>query len=828
MGSIASIIGSKITKASLDVVLKATTFGFNLFRRSLLDVIKALSDFTKTLLETQQSLGVNLSSAARVQLDAFKSSFDSVFKVFDQFSQGIPTSAKDIFGEMISTITSTAGTVSGNLMSGVVSGDFNLENSLKEIRTGYQTFIGSAEKAAKQVTGKKVEVYVSPEEFVKARATIQEEFGVIPIKEVSDEYAKFAKENGLSIETLVKARRTFSTILMGDLSRTDELRAQIIAKFKQQNISQKVALEQIVKYSEIFARNGMRFADSFVRAAADAKKIGVDLSKIDQIGDNIIDDFEGFLEKQAELGAMGFDFDTNKLAQLAETGDTGALFNELRSQLAATGKDITKLRRSERLALEGAFGISISDMLKLSGATPKEKTQEELLENNNSTLAQILAALQAMGPVFDIIKMGIEIRLIGYLAGLLKTVDQILELLGGKDKQKLEEFRKRRDKEIEINKDSIQLYQDNTGTIRYRVDWMGNRIPINPPTTTEPTTPPVKRASGGLVSGKGTGTSDSIPARLSNGEYVMNAQSVKAFGLNFMNMINSRTGSFNIEELVNRKVEGLLNKFMGTNVGNIVSKVQGFATEGGSGLLAKAQSFLGEKVGGLLNKFMGTKTGGVVSQAQGIFSGGSTGLLDKAQGLLGKIPGVSGLLGKATNLLSGGGLKGLATSTLSKFGLGGLLGGAATGPLGMIGSLAAPLLKKIPLVGPLFGKISETPSKLIGSAIGQVSKLASKAFGGLFGKKKKSTEPIPMMPEMMSMDGTDLSMLLRDQILPQPTSTPQAPIVVDTSGIEQKLNNFIAALQNIQINMDGTQVGKVLVNTSDAATLAGVFRVQSR
>jgi len=37
------------------------------------------------------------------------------------------------------------------------------------------------------------------------------------------------------------------------------------------------------------------------------------------------------------------------------------------------------------------------------------------------------------------------------------------------------------------------------------------------------------RASGGIVSGEGTSTSDSIYARLSNGEYVMNARSTAAF-----------------------------------------------------------------------------------------------------------------------------------------------------------------------------------------------------------------------------------------------------------------------------------------------------------
>lgn len=47
-----------------------------------------------------------------------------------------------------------------------------------------------------------------------------------------------------------------------------------------------------------------------------------------------------------------------------------------------------------------------------------------------------------------------------------------------------------------------------------------------------------KFATGGYVSGPGTGTSDSIPARLSNGEFVMKAKAVKAYGLDFMNSIN--------------------------------------------------------------------------------------------------------------------------------------------------------------------------------------------------------------------------------------------------------------------------------------------------
>jgi hypothetical protein len=45
-------------------------------------------------------------------------------------------------------------------------------------------------------------------------------------------------------------------------------------------------------------------------------------------------------------------------------------------------------------------------------------------------------------------------------------------------------------------------------------------------------------AGGGLVQGPGTSTSDSIPAMLSNGEFIMNAAAVRKFGAGFMNAIN--------------------------------------------------------------------------------------------------------------------------------------------------------------------------------------------------------------------------------------------------------------------------------------------------
>lgn len=56
---------------------------------------------------------------------------------------------------------------------------------------------------------------------------------------------------------------------------------------------------------------------------------------------------------------------------------------------------------------------------------------------------------------------------------------------------------------------------------------------------------PFAFADGGLVQGAGTGTSDSINAKLSNGEYVMTAASVKKYGSGFFDRINALTSMGN-------------------------------------------------------------------------------------------------------------------------------------------------------------------------------------------------------------------------------------------------------------------------------------------
>jgi hypothetical protein len=84
-------------------------------------------------------------------------------------------------------------------------------------------------------------------------------------------------------------------------------------------------------------------------------------------------------------------------------------------------------------------------------------------------------------------------------------------------------------------------------------------------------------ATGGFVSGPGTPTSDSIPAMLSNGEYVFNAAAVRKYGVGFLNMMNEG-------KIPHKKHGGLL----GTLLPFLAGGLFGFLTHSPLGVLGGA------------------------------------------------------------------------------------------------------------------------------------------------------------------------------------------------------------------------------------------------
>jgi len=327
---------------------------------------QAQNDELKTLLKDNETLAETKKKART----AYQKSTDAV----DKFTNQIELKSEEVknlkFGRMAEGILKVADTFEG-LVASVrktqqqfgISAARATEINFSNLKSSVDSFASALLPGGKSGPG------VTMEQIAQAQQDFQDQFGGLLTSEAATKMAQEAVKMGVTTEQLATARRVFLTQTRGDANKAQEQTDKFVSEFAKKGLSSKVAMQEIAKNSELLAKNGARFSTQMIRALADAKKIGVELSKISQFGDNLINDFEGFLESQAELGAMGFGFDSSRLAEIAETGDDAALFDELRSQLAATGKDITKLRRSERLALENAFGLNISDMLAMSGET---------------------------------------------------------------------------------------------------------------------------------------------------------------------------------------------------------------------------------------------------------------------------------------------------------------------------------------------------------------------------------------------------------------------------------------------------------------------------
>jgi hypothetical protein len=945
-------------------------------------------------------------------------------------------------------------------------------------------------ESAKSLFSGKPEFGVSAEMIEGVQAAYQNEFGGILTADAAKDLAMQARTMGVTAEQLTKARRVFTTQSLGNVAEAKKSQDKFIAEFAKKGLTSKDAMQAISQYSELLARNGTRFAQSFTRAAADAKKIGIDLNKVSQFGDSLINNFEGFLEGTATLGAMGFNLDSNRLAQISETGSDADLYNELKSQLASTGKDITKLRRSERLELESMFGMTIGEMQRMAGETPDDDTKspEELQLEANGFLSKMAVGMDLMTQLLGVIAnvalaaiaintgmtafatMSMAVPIAAVAAGIATIVglialwkfgsDNVEEgkrkiaagEAGGKEQYIAGRGQKgaaagasiagilaggalmatgvgllpglaimaasmgagglagrtmgRSSGESEAtklmagttgddvvsqpgygkrslvtpsgvialnNKDNIIAYADDlvgtkklpygsiakkagtatnilellaTGTQKFAgktavtrlLDLLQGKQFFNLAKTARgipllgaiasgalsgfeerqaggglgksilkglfvggssltgalgagalTAGNPLAAGLGGIAGGElsemafekmfGTakkyhkggivkGGSDELPAILQRGEAVIGRLQMGGLTkiIDGMNVLSTFGDKFSIGA---NGLMGKLGGIFGGKTGKAVTKAQELNAGGKEGLFAMAQNKFGSMFGG--------KAGGAMSSVSKLFTGGGS-TSSNLMGMATKIPGIGGLLGKATGLLSGGGLKGIAGNLLGKVGLGSFGGSLLGGPMGLAASLAAPLLKKIPLVGGALASIAGGPGKLMSSALGKVGgflgskkgkgvvssiaggpmgmaapllkkipfvggalasmagargKLMSGALGkigGLFGKKKAPAVSAmgAMMPEMGNMMSMLPFLSGAQPTTTQGTPQPQAPISVDTTGIEKQLNNFINALQGIQIHMDGAKVGKALVNSNDAASSIGVFREQSR
>ena len=264
------------------------------------------------------------------------------------------------------------------------------------------TLIASATSFFSAATGKGP--FVSQEEILAAGQSFTKQFGTVLQPEEMNRIAKEAKALGVSSDVYVNAKRAF----LGT-GNEEATRMRAMSEFAKNGLSAGQAIQFAADNADLLAVAGEKYSDSLFRAAAESKKIGVNLRDIEKFANSVVGDFEGSLENFAELSALGVEMDFNKLAQVSATGTTDEIKDVLSQQLSMSGITGEELQRNRqvRLALTQTTGLDEATILRLSGGVqqPAEQTLDDkqlaAATEANSHLGRIAELLGATGGIFS-------------------------------------------------------------------------------------------------------------------------------------------------------------------------------------------------------------------------------------------------------------------------------------------------------------------------------------------------------------------------------------------------------------------------------------------
>jgi hypothetical protein len=356
------------------------------------------------------------SNKAAIQYNSLATSLQGAAQTLDKFRSATQAGKMLYLGQALSS--------TGRSLTDLRDKIYALQNQLG---TTFATAVDSGTAAfTNQITSLfTAGPALSFRDSIDAINAFQKEFGTLLTRGAAADIAKGAKQFGTDINTFVKAQRTF--LGAGGLVNQAKLQQQFITQFRAAGLTANQALAFAADNANLTAIAGVKYADSLARAAANATKIGVSLEKTTSFFDGIVDDFEGGLERAAELRAMGFEYDFNEIARIAGTGteeERQAGVINLFKQNRALLEDVQRnafLRRS----IEKDTGFNIAEALRLAKggeALPGEETKPE--EREGGFLAGLTKVIGPFAKVGGILAtaMGFQtMATIGNTMALMKS-----------------------------------------------------------------------------------------------------------------------------------------------------------------------------------------------------------------------------------------------------------------------------------------------------------------------------------------------------------------------------------------------------------------------
>jgi hypothetical protein len=213
-----------------------------------------------------------------------------------------------------------------------------------------------------------------------------------------------AKNLGIGAGEAAKLTGSFARLNDGSAETAQNLIQSTKNLAEQNGLVPSAVMADVANSAETFALFGKDGGKNIAEAAVAAGKLGVSMSQIAGVADNLLD-FESSINAELELGAMlGRNINLDRARALAYEGDIGGSVRETLSALGGI-EEFNKMDYFQKKQTAALLGVSVDEFQKMADNADKlgkngeiQVSQYEKLANNAKAFgSQILSAGQAMG-----------------------------------------------------------------------------------------------------------------------------------------------------------------------------------------------------------------------------------------------------------------------------------------------------------------------------------------------------------------------------------------------------------------------------------------------
>jgi len=270
-------------------------------------------------------------------------------------------------------------------------------------------------------------------ESMKPMLGLNKEFGIGVEKgqELTDSVLAMDKGLAMSSENAITLMGTLVTI--GGMTEEGalELTKQAEALARANDVAPGQVLDDMADNAEMIAKFSDGTADGLLRAAVQARKLGITLKDVEGIATGLLD-FQSSLNAELEASVMmGRNINLNRARELALAGDMENLQTEILSQVGSQA-EFNEMNVLQRQKLAAAIGISVSALGKM---VSKEKEAVTLQGQLSKMRIDNLVPEEAMTSLAELIfkfeQLGMQIaKAVGpQLLGLAKTFLTIVKAI---------------------------------------------------------------------------------------------------------------------------------------------------------------------------------------------------------------------------------------------------------------------------------------------------------------------------------------------------------------------------------------------------------------